>query len=133
MDLQKILSDHKKWSNCEPEGVRANLRGAYLKDANLRGANLQGADLRGADLRGANLSGADLRGANLQDANLDFSSGIPLWCGGQGAKIGSRLAKQLLLHAFAFDCEDEEYKRLRNEAEKFCNDSHHRNDVRWPL
>ena len=41
--LKDILDKHRKWWNCEPEGERANLRGA-----NLRGANLCDADLRGA-------------------------------------------------------------------------------------
>ena len=50
--------------------VRANLRGANLRDADLRGANLRDADLGGANLRGANLGGANLGGANLRDADL---------------------------------------------------------------
>jgi hypothetical protein len=41
--LTEILRLHKAWLNDEPNGVRANLRGA----------NLGWADLRGADLRGA--------------------------------------------------------------------------------
>ena len=56
-ELALILDKHKKWLNDDPDGKRA--------------------DLRGADMRAANLSGADLRGANL-----DFSclppSGFPL-------------------------------------------------------
>ena len=60
MDLQKILADHKKWLDDEPDGVRADLRGADLRGADLRGANLRGADLSGADLSYANLSGANL-------------------------------------------------------------------------
>jgi len=85
----------------------------------------QNSNLSGADLRGANLSGADLRGANL-----DFSC-IPLWCGGQGVKVDSRLAKQIVLHALAFGCDDPEYARLRKEATVFCADSHRREDIRW--
>ena len=49
---------------------RANLSGANLSEANLRGCNLRGADLRLADLRGADLIGANLSGANLREANL---------------------------------------------------------------
>ena len=75
MDLNKILDLHKKWLDNNPDGVRADLRGADLRGANLRGANLSGANLSGAnlrwaDLRGANLGRADLRGANLRGANL---------------------------------------------------------------
>ena len=70
MDIKNILNLHVKWLRGEPDGERANLRGANLRGANLRDANLRGANLRGADLRDANLRGANLRGANLRDANL---------------------------------------------------------------
>ena len=82
--INEILAAHKKWLNGEPDGVRADLRGADLSGANLsgadlRGANLSFANLRGADLsfanlRGADLSGADLRGANLSGADLSFAN-----------------------------------------------------------
>ena len=68
--LQKILDDHKKWLNDKDGGVRADLRGAYLRYADLRGADLRYADLSGAYLRDANLRYADLRYANLSNANL---------------------------------------------------------------
>ncbi len=68
--LQEILEKHQMWLNDEPNGVRANLRGANLSGADLSGANLSGADLSGADLSGANLSGANLRYADLSGANL---------------------------------------------------------------
>ena len=64
-ELKIVLEKHALWLRNDPNGIRANLRGA-----NLRGANLYGADLYGADLSGANLSGADLRRANLCGANL---------------------------------------------------------------
>ena len=69
-ELALILDKHKKWLNNDPDGERANLRGADLSYANLRGADLRGADLRDADLRGAELRDADLRGADLRDADL---------------------------------------------------------------
>ena len=73
--LDEILSLHKKWLSGAPDGVRANLRGAYLREANLSGADLRGAYLREANLReaylrGADMSWADLRGAYLREANL---------------------------------------------------------------
>ncbi len=73
--LDEILSLHKKWLSGAPDGVRANLRGAYLREANLseadlRGAYLREANLREAYLRGADMSWADLRGAYLREANL---------------------------------------------------------------
>jgi len=70
MDLNKILDLHKKWLGNNPDGVRADLRGADLREADLSGANLREADLRGADLRGEDLRGADLRGASLSGAEL---------------------------------------------------------------
>lgn len=48
MDIQKILIDHAKWTTGDPEGVRADLSGAYLSCAKLHGVNLSGADLSGA-------------------------------------------------------------------------------------
>ena len=68
MNLNKILDLHKKWLDNNPDGVRANLRGANLSGANLSGANLSGENLRWADLSRANLGRADLRGANLSGA-----------------------------------------------------------------
>ncbi len=87
--LKEVLEKHKKWLNNEPDGERANLRGADLQRANLRGANLQGADLQRTDLRGADLQGTD----------LDFSSGLPMWCYGLRVHIDDRIGIQLLYHA----------------------------------
>ena len=74
-ELDVFLRKHKLWLIDDPEGQRADLRGANLwgadlRRADLRGADLQRADLRGADLWGADLWGADLRGADLRGANL---------------------------------------------------------------
>ena len=64
-ELKKVAESHRQWLAGEPDGERANLRGADLKGADLRVADLRGADLKGADLRGADLWGVDLTGANL--------------------------------------------------------------------
>ena len=79
-ELKIVLEKHALWLRSDPNGIRANLRGANLYGANLYGANLReadlyganlyGADLREADLREANLYGAELCGANLRGANL---------------------------------------------------------------
>ena len=69
-ELNKILEEHKKWIDNEPNGKRADLRGANLCDANLRSANLCNADLCDADLRDANLRSANLCDADLCNANL---------------------------------------------------------------
>ena len=68
--LKVVLKKHALWLRNNPNGIRADLRGANLRGANLGGADLYGADLYGADLRGADLRGADLRGADLYGANL---------------------------------------------------------------
>ena len=69
-DLKKILRKHVLWFNFDPEGEKADLRGANLSEADLREAYLYGADLREAYLYGAKLMWADLKGANLKGANL---------------------------------------------------------------
>ena len=68
--LNEILRKHALWLCGDPEGERADLRGANLSGAILSGADLYGANLRGADLYGANLYGANLYGANLSGAIL---------------------------------------------------------------
>jgi uncharacterized protein YjbI with pentapeptide repeats len=92
-ELQEVLRLHELWLQDDPEGVRADLRGAdlpgadlswaNLREADLGGANLRGADLRWADLREANLPGADLReanlgGADLSGADLSGAKGLPI-------------------------------------------------------
>lgn len=74
-NLKETLEKHKKWTNMELGGERANLWRA----------DLRGADLWGANLREANLWGADLRGAkNIQ---------MPLACPEQGEFIGWKKGK----------------------------------------
>ena len=111
----------------------ANLRCAYLEGADLSGArlnhadlfdaNLKDATLYHADLIGADLSGADLSGANIKDTDLDYSC-LPLWYGGLGMKIDSKIARQLVYHAFAQECDDPEYQRLKELCKDFANKFH---------
>ena len=101
-ELNKVLEDHEKWLNCEPDGKKADLREADLTGADLTGADLRGAALRwanltGADLREADLTGADLREADLRWADIDYSC-WPLWCGGLDVHMDDRQAIQLLYH-----------------------------------
>ena len=110
---------------------RADLRSADLRRADLRRANLYNADLRSAVLDSADLRSADLRSANLHGANLDYSSGIPLWCGGQNIKIDTKQARQIVAHAFAQECDDEEYNKLRELVREFCNKSHIAEHLDW--
>ena len=72
----------------------------------------------------ANLLGANLLGANLRDADLDFSSSVPMWCGGIKIDICAKIAKQLIYHAFAQNCEDPEYNRLKGLVADFANEFH---------
>ena len=74
-ELKIVLEKHARWLRNEPNGIRADLRGADLHEANLSRAKLCGADLReaklcGADLYGADLCEADICGADLHEANL---------------------------------------------------------------
>jgi len=69
-NLDKILQDHEKWLNGEPDGRCAELRGADLRCADLQGTILWDADFRDADFRGADLRGASLRGTVLWDADF---------------------------------------------------------------
>ena len=72
-ELSSILENHKHWINEDCEGwenMKADLRGANLRDANLCDADLRDANLCDADLRCANLCGANLYDADLCDADL---------------------------------------------------------------
>ena len=147
--LKEILAKHAEWLADNSKGARADLSGANLSGANLRGANLSYADLHDANLRGAslinanlrgaylnnaNLSyadlyGADLHGANLRYANLshtsmDYSSGIPLWCGGADFKCEVKLIQQVLAHLCTLDCDDAEWLELRGKILPFVKKSH---------
>ncbi len=48
--LAEVLRLHKLYRDGDPDGRRANLRGADICEANLRGANLYRADLCGAKI-----------------------------------------------------------------------------------
>lgn len=78
--LDKIIADHKLWLRGNPNGVRADLRGAILRDVKLDYVNLWRADFSGADLAGSSFKNAELTAvdfsyANLSDANLSHASG----------------------------------------------------------
>lgn len=78
-ELNKILELHRKWYYGEPDGQKANLRGANLAYLDLSGAQLCEADLSEAFLYCVNLSRANLSGVNLSRANLskcDLSNSI---------------------------------------------------------
>ena len=75
------------------------------------------------NLRSADLSYADLSYADLRSADLDFSSGIPFWCGGLNVKVDAKIAIQMAYHFCKLDCKDKEFigmkKLLKNFANKF--------------
>ena len=99
-ELKIVLEKHALWLRNDPNGIRADLCGASLREAslsevNLGGASLYGADLRGADLREASLGGADLRGADLRGADLRGADlggavnvNVPLMCPEKGSFTG---------------------------------------------
>ena len=79
-ELKIVLKKHALWLRNDPNGIRADLRGADLCGADLRGANLDW-----ANLSRANLYEADLRGANLSGAK---NVNCPLTCPEKGPFIG---------------------------------------------
>jgi uncharacterized protein YjbI with pentapeptide repeats len=107
----------------------ANLRGACLSCANLLDADLGCADLSDAYLGCADLRGADLRGADLRGAILDFSSGIPLWCGSAYFKCDVKLIQQVLAHLCTLDCKDKQWVALRKVNSPFAKKSHRAHDL----
>ena len=129
LELAWELARHEAWLMGNPEGRRANLCSANLRSADLGYADLRSADLRYADLRYAKLSYADLRyaklsSADLRSADLDFSSGIPFWCGSFGVKLDIKIAAQLAYHFCRIDFQDceeakEAQKLLKDLANKF--------------
>ena len=135
--LQNVLKLHQKWMNNEPDGKRANLRGADLREADLRGAdlreanlweaNLWRADLREANLRGADLREADLWEANLWGADLDYSC-WPLWCGSLDVRVCKRIAAQLAYHFCRLDCDDPEVIAAQNAIIPLANQFHRVNE-----
>lgn len=154
VQLKEILAKHAEWLADNSKGVRADLSGADLSGVNLsgfdlcganlsytdlRGAHLIGANLRGANLRGANLSYANLSGADLNSAslnsadlrgaNMDYSSGIPLWCGGANFKCEAKLIQQVLAHLCTLDCKDKEWIALRKAIRPFARKSHRAFDL----
>jgi uncharacterized protein YjbI with pentapeptide repeats len=81
-ELQRIISEHRQWSEAwekmgraAPEGranlCSADLRGVELNRAELAFADLNGANLEGARLNEANLHYAELNGADLSNAELN--------------------------------------------------------------
>ena len=126
--LTKILREHRKYLDGLSGGNRANLRSANLQDAELQNADLRNADLRsavlqGAELQDAVLQGADLRYADLQGADLDYSC-WPLFCGSLDVKVDARIARQLAYHFCRLDCDDPEYKAVREAMKDFANKFH---------
>ena len=89
-ELKNICDLHVKWLNDEPDGKRADLCNANLRNADLRYVDLCGADLRYVDLCNANLCGADLCGAN----NVPF---IPMSCPESGPYIAFKKASGLIV------------------------------------
>jgi uncharacterized protein YjbI with pentapeptide repeats len=77
----------------------------------------------------ADLRGADLQKADLRDADLDYSSGIPLYCGGKDIILCDKLLAQVLFHAFAQSNPNTE-RLLTQEIRDFVNANSHRKEIR---
>ena len=128
-ELNGILDRHAKWLRGEAGGKQMALCGADLRGLDFCGANMSTSSVQRSDLRGADLTGATLRnvtmiGANLRGADLDYSSGIPLWCGSLGVKADKRLAAQMAYHFCRLACGSPEVKAAQAALEGLANKSH---------
>lgn len=128
-ELDGMLDRHARWLRRQEGGKQMALCGADLRGLDFRGADmssssLQESDLRGADLTDATLRNVTLRGANPRGANMDFSSGIPLWCGSLGVKADKRLAAQLAYHFCRLACGSPEVKAAQAALRELANKSH---------
>jgi hypothetical protein len=71
--LTEILRLHKKWRESDPDGARANLGNADLRNADLSNADFRTAYLSNADLSYAYLGNADLRNSDLSNSDLSYA------------------------------------------------------------
>jgi len=98
-NLNEILEKHKLWLDDKPGGECAHLEYAHLKCAHLKGARLEG-------------------------ASWDFSSGLPLHCGGSSFYTDSKFIRQLFAHISTLlvtDADDEmkaALEAIKSEARK---------------
>ena len=128
-ELCGMLDRHAKWLRGQEGGKQMALCGADLRGLDFCGADMSSSSLQESDLRGANLLDATLRnvtllGANLRGADLDYSSGIPLWCGSLGVKADKRLAAQLAYHFCRLACNSPEVKAAQAALTELANKSH---------
>lgn len=128
-ELCDMLDRHAKWLRGQEGGKQMALHGADLRGLDFCGADMSASSVQESDLRGANLRYATLRnvtllGANLRGADMDYSSGIPLWCGSLGVKADKRLAAQLAYHLCRMECDDPEVKAAQAALEGLANKSH---------
>lgn len=93
-ELEKILSEHKKWIDTNlTEGKQADLRSA------------------------------DLRSADLRDADLDYNC-WPLWCGSFNVIVDKKIAAQLAYHFCRLICDNEEVKASQKALYPLANQFH---------
>ena len=86
VDIAEELARHHAWREGWPEGRRANLTRADLRDAYLRDANLTR-----ADLAGAYLAGADLRGAKGLAFQIPQGGELVVWKRTTGGPVRLRI------------------------------------------
>lgn len=73
-ELDKTIQLHQKWLNGDPEGVRANISGANMREANMSEADMSGANMRRADMIGANMREANMRRADMHGADMSYAN-----------------------------------------------------------
>jgi uncharacterized protein YjbI with pentapeptide repeats len=107
----------------------ADLSYTHLDNTNLSYTHLDNTNLSYANMIDVNLSHADMRDANLTGVNMDYSSGIPLWCGGSKFKCDAKLIQQVLAHLCTLDCKNKEWVALRKAIRPFAKKSHRACDL----
>jgi len=100
--IKTILDLHKKWLSNEEGGKKANL------------------------------SRADLSGADLRWANFDYSSGIPLSCGGSKFTVSLKLIYQYFAHFCTLKVdasEQQEFEEILEKIRPYALKSHRAGDL----
>jgi hypothetical protein len=75
---------------------------------------------------------ADLREADLRGADFDFSSGLPLWCGGAGFTCSVKFFYQVLAHLCTLkvdESEQAEFTEILEKIRPYALKSHRAGDL----
>ena len=59
----------------------------------------------------------------LENADIDYSC-LPLWCGSLGVKVDNKIVYQLLYHVCSLDCDNDEFKEIKDKIKNYANKFH---------